>query len=115
MKIEKPITQNLREKARLILDFLHDKKDYITKAEIMAVAGVKNERSAREIISYIAGYCPIIATSDNKGYKLAKTTADLEAVEHAWKELDSRQAELERRKQPLIKFYEKAKELGQNG
>jgi hypothetical protein len=49
----------------------------------------------------------LIATSDQRGYKIAKTKADLEEVIHQWKELDSRIEQLEERKKPLIEFYEK--------
>jgi hypothetical protein len=50
---------------------------------------------------------PLISTSDSKGYKIAKTKADLEEVCHQWKELDSRILQLQERRKPLIEFYEK--------
>lgn len=55
---------------------------------------------------------PLIATSDQKGYKIAKSKRDLEEVEHQWKELDSRIENLKERVTPLIKFYEQYKYKG---
>ena len=65
-----------------------------------------NNRRARDLISTLAKRVPVIATSDSKGYYVASAAEDLEKVEHQWKELDSRIAELDKRRKPLIDFYE---------
>ena len=82
---------------------------YATKEEIGEYLGVKNERVVRDIISLLATRKPIISKSNSCGYKLALTKEDLEEVENVWRELDSRIEQLEERKKPLIKFYEKMK------
>lgn len=106
MEIRKPeMTEATR--ARLNELYLMLRARTYTKPEIMAHFGV-SERTAREMISLVSKRAPVIATSDNSGYRIAKSAADLEAVLHSWKEIDSRQRELEERKKPLIKFYEKA-------
>ena len=64
------------------------------------------ERQIRELISILAKRVPVIATSDSKGYYVASKPEDLEKVEHQWKEIDSRIAELDKRRKPLIDFYE---------
>ena len=106
MKPEKPITQNMREKANRCYTILYKVNGYVTKEQLGKLLGITNERSVRDVISLLATRCPIISTSDNRGYKLAKTKADLEEVEHTWAELSSRIEEIERRIQPLIKFKE---------
>lgn len=68
-----------------------------------------NDRKLRIVLSNIAKVKPLISTSDQKGYYIAKTKADLELVRHQWLEIDSRIEELEARKAPLINFYEKYK------
>lgn len=107
MKYEKPLTENIKDRANSLYYFLRDKCDYVTKEEIGEFLGVKNERSVRDIIALLATKKPIISNSGGKGYKLARTVEDLEEVEHTWKEIDSRIEQLEIRKKPLIKFYEK--------
>lgn len=88
----------------------------LTKVEIGAYLGISasgsNERTIRKIISLLAQKRPIIATSDNKGYRLAKTVEDVADVMHQWKELDSRIEEIEKRKKPLVEFYSKVKGFG---
>lgn len=85
----------------------------LTKAEICRHLGWEynnnNERRVREVISLLAKRRAIIATSDQRGYKLAKTAEDIEEVKHQWAELDGRIRELEERRKPLIEFYEKVR------
>lgn len=85
--------------------------DVVTKEEMLAELGwdSRKDRQLRDLLSLIGQKVPLIATSDQKGYKIAKTEKDLEEVEHQWKELDSRISQLDKRKIPLIKFYEKYK------
>lgn len=85
------------------------KNDVVTKDEMLHFLGwdKKKDRQLRELISLIAQKRPVIATSDQKGYKIAKTVADLREVEHQWKELDSRIEQLQERRKPLIDFREK--------
>ena len=68
-----------------------------------------NDRKLRIVLSNIAKVKPLISTSDQKGYYIAKTKADLEAIEHQIKELDSRIQELEARKAPLWNLRDKIK------
>ena len=106
MEIKKP-EMSKKTRARLNELYLMLTQRTYKKLEIMSHFGV-TERTAREMISVISKKAPVIATSDNSGYRIAITAEDLTAVEHSWKEIDSRQAELEERKKPLIEFYEKA-------
>ena len=105
MDIKKP---KMSETTRARLNELYSmlKERNYKKAEIMLHFGV-SERTAREMISIVSKRAPVIATSDNSGYRIARTAEDLEEVIHSWNEIDSRQKELEERKKPLIKFYEK--------
>lgn len=108
MEIKKPeMTEKTRSRLNELFVMLKQRK--YKKSEIMLHFGV-GERTAREMISIVSKRAPVIATSDNSGYRIARTAEDLEAVVHSWKEIDSRQKELEERKKPLIKFYEKQKE-----
>lgn len=86
---------------------------YRTKAEIQSEFGITNERTARELVSMIAKRRPVVATSDNRGYKVAKYLSEADEVEHSLNEIQSRIDELEERKAPLIRFLEKAKEIKQ--
>lgn len=106
MKIQKPITDGMKDKANAVFVILK-RGGYWTKQQLGEILGIKNERSVRDVISLLSKRVPIISTSDNKGYALAKGGDDIEAVIHTWKEIDSRIAELEERKKPLINFYEK--------
>lgn len=105
-KIEKPVTEQMKERCNELYRVIRDGRT-VTKDEVCAICKVKSERQARDIISTLAGRVPIIATSDGRGYRIARTASDIDEVRHTWQELDSRQAELERRKKPLIAFYEK--------
>lgn len=102
------------EKCNKIYKYLYEKHDYCTKEELMYLVGISSERTIRDLISKISMKAPIISTSDRKGYKLARKVGDLEEVEHAWKEIDSRIEELEKKRKPLIKFREKALEIKNN-
>ena len=116
MKPEKPITPNMADKANAVYEYL--KKSYpryCTKDELANVIGCKNERSVRDVIALLSTRKPIIANSSQEGYKLALRQSDVEDVMHTWAELSSRAEELEKRMQPLIRFYDKAKEMRANG
>ena len=108
MKCEKPMTENQRQNANELYRFLMV-SDVVTKEELCAELGWTQikDRQLRELLSMIAKKKPLIATSNQRGYKIAKTKDDLEEVIHEWKELDSRIKKLEERKKPLIEFYEK--------
>lgn len=112
--IEKPNLDKIKERANIIYVYLKDGKTR-TKSELCGALGWEynssNDRRVREIISILAKKIPIISTSDSRGYRIAKSILDLDDVEHQWRELDSRISELEERKSPLIKFYEKAKKI----
>lgn len=110
MKIEKPVTDNMKQRVNTL--YLYMKSIYptpITKEKVCEVCGVKSERQARDILSVLAQRRPLISTSDAKGYRLALTEKDLEEVEHTWAELSSRVEELNKRIEPLIKFRDKMK------
>ena len=109
MKCEKPITDNMKDKANKLYKYLKDLNNYATKEEIGDYLGIKNERSVRDVISLLATKKPIISNSCGKGYKLAQCKEDLEEVEHTWAELSSRMEEIEKRIKPLIAFREKQK------
>lgn len=108
MKIEKPMTENQRQNANTLYRLLMA-YDVVTKEEMLAELGwdSRKDRQLRDLLSMIAKKRPLIATSDQKGYKIAKSKSDLEEVIHQWKELDSRIEKLEERKKPLIDFYDK--------
>ena len=108
-KYEKPITDNMKQKVNECYLFLKSIGRYATKEEIGEYLGVSNERQVRDIISVLATRKPIISKSNSCGYRLAMTKEDLEEVENVWREIDSRIEQLEERKKPLIKFYEKMK------
>lgn len=81
-----------------------------TKEELCRVIGWEynktNDRRIRDLINLIKKRKPIIATPDQKGYKVATSKDDLEAVIHQWKYIDKIQADLEATKEPLKRFYE---------
>lgn len=110
MKPQKPITDKMKERANAMYLLLKQGGVW-TKEQLGERLGIKNERTVRDVISALSKRVPIISTSDNKGYALAMSEKDLEYVIHTWKEHDSRQQELEERKKPLIKFYEKYKKI----
>lgn len=108
-KCEKPITDNMKEKANKLFLYLKDIGGYATKEEIGEFLGIQNERSVRDVISLLATKKPIISKSNSCGYKLAQTIEDLEEVENTWGDLSSRIEELEKRIKPLITFRDKMK------
>lgn len=110
MKIEKPMTENQRQNGNKLYRFLMN-NETVTKEEMLDFLGwdKSKDRQLRDLLSLIGKKMPLIATSDQRGYKIAKTKKDLEEVAHQWREFDSRIAQLEERKKPLIEFYEKIK------
>ena len=110
MEIKKPMTENEKKNGNLLYKYLMQ-NDVVSKEEMLAVLGwdSKKDRQLRDLLSMIGKKVPLIATSDQKGYKIAKTKADLEQVCHQWRELDSRINNLDERRKPLIKFYEQIK------
>ena len=109
MAIAKPdIPPKMFNKCNELYQMLKSGKTY-SKEQIAEHFGV-SVRTAREMISIVAHYQPIIATSDSRGYRLADKGKDYEDTKHQWAELDSRIAELEARKKPLIWFCEKVEE-----
>lgn len=112
MKCEKPMSEKLKENCNKIY-FLFKRSDVLTKEQMCEHLGWEynssNDRRIREIVSLVAQKVPIVSTSDQKGYKLAKGMGDLESVEHQWAELSSRVEELNKRIEPLAKFRDKYK------
>lgn len=113
MEIKKPMTENEKKNGNLLYRYLMQ-NDIVSKEQMLNVLGwdSKKDRQLRDLLSMIGKKVPLIATSDQRGYKIAKTKADLEEVEHTWKELDSRINNLDERRKPLIKFYEQYKYKG---
>lgn len=110
MDFKKPLTENMKQKARAVVDYLKANERFVEKEELQAVIGCSNERTVRDVIAYVSLYYPIIANSAQSGYKLARRLSDVDAVRHTWAELLSRQEELEKRMKPLIRFCDKAKQ-----
>lgn len=110
MAFEKPMSENQKENGNKLYRFMKY-NDFVTKEQMLAHLGwdKTKDRQLRDLISMIAKKVPVISTSDSKGYKIAKSPADLEEVEHQLKEFDSRIQEIEKRKEPLWKFRDKVK------
>lgn len=108
MNIEKPMTENQKYYGNMLYKFLMH-NDTVSKEQMLEYLGWSNkkDRQLRDLLSMIGKKCPLIATSDSKGYKIAKTPEDLTEAIHQWRELDSRIEQLKARREPLIKFYEK--------
>ena len=108
-EFEKPKISKFNERCNKVLEFLKV-SGYVTKADIANHLGwtwPHKDRQIRDIIATISWHNPIVSTSDtNKGFKLAKDYEDAELVKHSWAEIDSRIAELSKRKKPLIKFLD---------
>ena len=115
MAFEKPMSENQKENGNKLYRFMKY-NDFVTKEQMLAYLGwdKSKDRQLRDLISLIAKKVPVISTSDSKGYKIAKSSADLEEVEHQLKEFDSRIQEIEKRKEPLWKFRDKVKFGGEN-
>lgn len=113
MKPSKPITQNMKDKANALYRIMQDGK-WHTKEELGLLLGIKNERSVRDVISTLSKRKPIFSTSDNKGYIMPNVYSKelYDIAVHSWQEIDSRQQELEERKQPIIKFCEECIKKG---
>lgn len=114
MEIKMPeLSENAKMLGNKLHKFLMAQEKPVDKKTMCEFMGWEytssNDRKLRIVLSNIAKVKPLISTSDQKGYYIAKTKADLEAVTHQWKEVDSRIEELEARKAPLINFYEKYK------
>lgn len=110
MKIEKPMTENQKFYGNKLYKFLvHN--DVVTKDEMLTHLGwdKSKDRQLRELLSLIGQKVPLISMSSDRGYKIAKTKADLELVEHSWAELSSRVEVLNSRITPLVKFRDKYK------
>jgi hypothetical protein len=107
MSFEKPMTENQKINGNKLYKFMKN-NDIVTKEQMLDCLGwdKTKDRQLRDLISCIAKRVPVISTSDSKGYKIAQTKQDLKDVVHQWKELDSRIEELQKRREPLIKFYE---------
>ena len=110
----KPELKKCHERAMDLLYFLEHTNFNHTKKTICEMVfgwdyNNSNERRTREVVSYLASLKPIIAVSDNTGYRLAKSILDANDIIHQLNELQSRIDELEKRKKPLHKIYKKLK------
>jgi hypothetical protein len=110
MEVKKPMTENEKFYGNKLYSFLMQ-NDVVTKEEMLKYLDwdKSKDRQLRNLLSLIGQKVPLIATSDQKGYKIAKTEKDLADVEHQWKENDSRIKVLQDKNKPLIKFYEQHK------
>ena len=110
VKYEKPMTENEKLNGNKLYKFLMA-HDIVTKEEMFEFLGwdKKKDRQLRNLLSLIGQKRPLISTSDQKGYKIAKTKEDLEEVEHTLAEISSRVEELQKRMQPLYAFRDKVK------
>ena len=111
MEIKKPeLTERDKKLGNEIHRILmaHDKP--ITKEFICQSLGWEynssTARKVRDLLSKIAKVKPLISTSDQKGYYIARKVEDLEAVKHQQFEILSRIKELEERLNPLKIFIE---------
>lgn len=109
MKCEKPeFTPLMRARLNKLYSLL--KEGYQSKQYLCNLFGI-GERQIRQMIEVISHRFPVISTSGtNAGYKIATSVEDLDEAIHTWREIDSRQEELDKRKQPLIRFVESHKE-----
>lgn len=92
------------------LKFLTEVK---TKEELKDLLGYESERAVRNEIAQCSMYYAILATSDKKGYRLAKKIEELngedllneyDEVDHAIHEISSRIKCLKKRLKPLIAY-----------
>jgi len=108
INLKKPKTARFELRCKLVHAFMASKNDYVTKqqiAEQLEWSWPKQDRQIRDILSHISKTNPIISTSStNAGYKLAQVSGDVQEVQHAVAEINSRIEELAKRKQPLIQF-----------
>lgn len=105
IEIKKPMSEKERENGNKLYLFLMA-HDVVTKDEMLEHLGwdSKKDRQLRNLLSQIGKKRPLIATSDQRGYKIAKTQKDLEEVEHTLAEMSSRVEEIQKRMQPLYSF-----------
>ncbi|NCD06404.1 MAG: hypothetical protein EOL97_09810 [Spirochaetia bacterium] len=113
-EIKKPeISENQKMLANKLYKFLMQQIESVDKKTMCEFLGWEynssNDRKLRIILANIGKVKPLLATSDQRGYRLAKNSEDVEEVEHQWKEIDKRIQMLEERRKPLINFYEKYK------
>ena len=89
----------------------------ITKAELQDKLHTTSERETRMIISLCSMYYPVIAVSNKKGYRRAKSIdslegnhllAEIDEVEQQINELKSRVACLKKRMRPLVAWLKVA-------
>ena len=109
-EFEKPMSANQKANGNRLYKFMMV-HDVVTKEQMLEILGwdKSKDRQLRDLISLIAQKVPVISTSDRRGYKIAKTEADLREVEHQLMEFDSRIEEIEKRKKPLWAFRENVK------
>lgn len=91
--------------------------DKMELAEKLGFEGAKSgvERKAREVISMVAQYYPVISLSGDKGYRIANkdysNIKDVVDALHQLKDFGSRMLELEKRCKPLEKYLEQYMKL----
>ncbi|MDE6618526.1 MAG: hypothetical protein K2K13_05840 [Clostridiales bacterium] len=90
-------------KLNILTDML--KGGALTKNSIMFSLNV-SERTARHLLSEIAKSYPLIALSDQCGYRIATGLKDLDDVRHAYNENRKRAAEILKRNKTLEKFMQ---------
>lgn len=80
------LTEQTRNRLNTVYVML---KQSTTKEEIMDTLDI-NERTARDLISFIKKQFPVISNSKTKGYRLMMTTQDLEDAKQTIAEARSR-------------------------
>lgn len=107
------LTQKEIEKCGIVRKILQEETiDKMELANRLGFEGAKSgvERKAREIISMVAQYYPVISLSGDKGYRIAKKDysdiQDVIDVFHQLKDFSSRMIELQKRCKPLEKYLE---------
>ena len=110
-EFKKPDFGDLKGKAIVVAEVL--RRGCWTKLELaQMLANTLNstsERRAREIISIVAKYEPVIGLSSRRGYYIATKPEHKDDAIRAWREIDSRIAKLEERRKSLIRFVENCK------
>lgn len=100
-----------------IVDILNS-NDPITKEEIGKQLNIESDRVIRDLIAQCSMHYPVIATSNKKGYRRAKSIEilddielenEIEEVSHQINELRSRVACLKKRMKPLVAWLSVAK------
>lgn len=111
MEIKKPeMSEKEKELGNKVYHILMSHEKPITKEFICSSLGWEynssTERKVRMLLSYIGKVKPLISTSDQKGYYIARKVEDLETVKHQWLEHNKRVQEINERIAPLQKFIE---------